>query len=216
MQDSGILVKSGSASFTISDLDYFTLKNKGIMIRMMALQKQNNAENKGVYKNSVFREFVRWSALPPMEAFQEMGVQDQNEFAEKFKVNKDTLTRWKNRPEFAQGVDKLQHQWGFGKTPNVVHAIYRSAIKGNSRSQRLFMNYFTNFGKKNGKDLEYQPLIREEDIRYLITMLPKYRQDRYHNLLRDLLYDSKFFMELDEQGRTMTEEEYNEYHADGL
>lgn len=156
----------------------------------MAGQKQNNVENKGFYKEGVFNEFVRWSALPPWEQ-KRIGIIDQGDFAKENGINKDTLTRWKQRPDFIEKVAKLHDQWGREKTPDIMLAIYRSAMKGSASSQRLWLKYFTDFDlKKSQKPQEMSPLLHEDDIRYIISFLPQELQDKYNMFLARLLDDS--------------------------
>ena len=88
----------------------------------------NNAENTSPYRESTYHEFTKWFALPTPGKVQ-MGVTDQNEFAAQFKVSKDTLSRWKQRSDFKQRVDKFRRDWGDERTPNVIEAIYRSAMR---------------------------------------------------------------------------------------
>src|SRR5271170_454687 len=115
---------------------------------------QNNAEikpeNKHPHKLAIYREFVRWSALPPF-ARAETGITTQEEFAAHYKGNKDTLTRWKERKDFEPQIDELVRGWGFGKTPGVLQGIYNAAVKGSAKSQRLWMQYFTLFDPKRAE-----------------------------------------------------------------
>lgn len=140
---------------------------------------QNNAEikpeNKHPHKLAIYREFVRWNALPPFERVQ-TGITTQEEFAAHYKVNKDTLTRWKERRDFEPRTDELVRSWGLEKTPAVMQGIYNAAVKGSARSQLIWMKYFTTFDPKRAEKLEMAPLVREEDVRMLIQELPEWRQ----------------------------------------
>lgn len=177
---------------------------------------QKNVENKAGYKNAIYQEFVRWSALPYGERLI-LRILDQGEFARKFNVNKDTLTRWKNRSDFESSVDKLQKHWGHAKTPDIVHAIYRSAIKGDAKSQKLWMDRFTNFGKnKNDKEQKPALLVQEGDIRELINMLPDFLKKKHSIALRMIIDDASMLRRYEEAGRELTEEAYNVEHEDGL
>lgn len=166
----------------------------------MALPKiRNNAENKGIYKPDIYEEFKQWFALPSFEK-RARGVSDQNTFAERYGVNKDTLTRWKNRRDFEAGVRKYIENEAKGRTSGVIEALYRSAMKGNSRSIRLWLTYVEGWHpNRKQKEVEYAPLIREEDIFYHISFLPEDLKEKYttrmNELLRDVLSDLTAFNE---------------------
>ncbi len=148
----------------------------------MAEQMQNNAESKGVYKSAAYREFVRWSALGIIEKHR-TGITDQNEFAKAYRVNKDTLTRWKKRPDFNADVKEQLFEWSKGRTPDVIDAIYRGAMKGNIGSQKLWVDSFFDVNSFRKGLVPDGPLVHHSDIRALIeTMPPSYRPKFYGHL----------------------------------
>ncbi len=174
---------------------------------------QNNAENKHPYRIDIYREFIQWYALPSFER-QQTGIANQEEFAARHKVNKDTLTRWKRRHDFDQRVDNMQREWGSGKTSDVAWGIYHAALKGNAKSQAIWMKYFTKFDVKRGdKEEDKQVLITEEDIRFLIQDLPEWRQKRYWLFLDQLRYDAEFFLK--PENKDVTEKQYKKQHSFG-
>ena len=169
---------------------------------------------KNPYKQNVYLEFVTWSALPPFERASR-GMPDQGDFAKAFNVNKDTLTRWKSRPEFEKDVDRLLKNWGRGKTPDIIQSIYRSAMKGNAKSQRFWIEYFGGSLKPvNSKETKSAELLREGDIRQLITFLPEWMQEKYNKMLHDLSVDTSIFLNINGPSQDMTEAEFEEYKKD--
>ncbi len=107
-------------------------------------------------------------------------------------LTKIRLLAGNRRPEFEGKVDTLQKSWGRDRTPDVAEAIYRSAIKGSARSQKLWLQYFTSMDP-NKKPRQEEPLFQLEDIRYIIQNLPKDLQDKYNVFFRDLHIDAKGF-----------------------
>lgn len=145
-------------------------------------------------KESIYLEFVRWFAMSHPEKL-ETGILDQNGFSEKYKVDKVTLSRWKQRPEFEILVDKNRSRWAVGKTPNVLFSIYQSAVKGDPKSQLLFLKYFKRFspGNKGGNSKHdgVEPMhFAEDDMRHLISLLPKWRQTKYNTMILELVRDA--------------------------
>ena len=171
--------------------------------------------NRAPNRSETYEIFVQWNAMTYLEK-REFGVLDQTEFCQKYEVNKDTLTRWKQRPDFQPKVKQHTNMWASARTADIYHAIYQSALKGNASSQRLWMRLFKGFPEKKDKNEHPHVVLPVDDIRHIIGMLPEYRKKVYWNLVRDLLYDATLFNKLEEEGRTMTEEEYIEYHKDGL
>jgi hypothetical protein len=175
-------------------------------------------QNKQPIREDVYRDFVRWFAMSYLEK-KEFGIMNQLEFAEKFEVSKDTLSRWKVRPDFESEVDKHTSTWARGKLPDIYHSIYQSAVRGNARSQKLWLEHFKEFPakKKGAKSTDEKPpaVISEDDVRYIISFLPEWRQVKYNDMLRDLYLDGELFIRGDGVNG-MTEEEYNEYQNTAL
>ena len=142
-----------------------------------------------VKRTDVFNEFVLWSAMPYSERVK-LGVETQSEFAEFYKVNKTTLSRWKQRPDFESHVDKILRIWAMEKTPDVIQGIYKAAVRGNPYSQTLWLQYFKGFNPKakeeeGPKRVEYGV----NDIRFLIEALPEPLRTKHHANLRELIED---------------------------
>jgi hypothetical protein len=93
-------------------------------------------------RQDVFEEFVKWFATPtPLR-----DPPTQQDFADKFGVNRDTPTDWKKREEFLPAVKAHWKQWGIDKTSNVMEALYRHIVKkGESKNFKLWFQYFLDF-----------------------------------------------------------------------
>ncbi|MDB4940253.1 MAG: hypothetical protein JWO40_678 [Candidatus Doudnabacteria bacterium] len=183
---------------------------KTLSTQSAEIKMQTNVEKKGVYKVDVYREFIRWSALPPFERAR-LHLSDQGEFAEHYNINQNTLTHWKNRADFKPQVDAILKQWGRDRLPAMLQAMYNAAIKGNAKSQRFWMAYIEGFDPKILKNENQKSYFSEDDMRTLIDKLPEWLQNKYNSLLMDLLTDSRFFSNLEND---MSEAEYEQYNKD--
>lgn len=156
------------------------------MIQTKQVTKANNNPDKVTQKGMVYEEFILWFALPPNVKLAS-GVESQADFAEQYNVAAQTLTRWKDRADFQPRVRELRKKWAFDKTGEVIYSIYKSALKGNDKSQKLWMQVFEDFTEKQDVQHTLKVEVSVNDIRYLIEALPvKERQIHYDNL-RDLL-----------------------------
>lgn len=132
--------------------------------------------------------------MPPVERVK-LGIENQKDFAEYYGVEESTLSRWKQRPDFEERMDKILRMWAIDKTPDVVQGIYRAAIKGNPASQLLWLQYFKKFNPK--QEIEHTQKIKvelaENDIRRLIEILPENLKIKHYGYLRELLDDASAY-----------------------
>ena len=154
----------------------------------MAQELQKTAEKTLPNKGSVYLEFVLWTAMPYKEK-ERLGIENQNDFAAEYKVNITTLSRWKSRADFEKRVDAILKMWSTDKTPDVVHAIYRTAIKGNPLSQMLWLQYFKKFNPKKIEEEEKKVELSAGDIRHAIEQLPEQLKEKHYGYLRELAED---------------------------
>ena len=78
-----------------------------------------------VKKESAYEQFILWSAMPPIERMK-LGIQTQEEFAEKNFIAASTTTMWRKRPDFQKRVEDLRRHWAFDKTSDVIYGIFSS------------------------------------------------------------------------------------------
>lgn len=150
---------------------------------------QNISKNLRLYRNNVYTEFVRWTALPEHERVN-TGIKTQGDFAAKYQVSESTLSLWKRRSDFEPRVDELLHHWAIGKTPSVINGMYRSAVKGNPMSQALWLQYFKKFNPKaSGEEEGAKVVLGVGDIRHLIEQLPEDLKQKHYGYLRELAED---------------------------
>lgn len=83
-----------------------------------------------------YLDFVAWVALPT-ELRQPKTQQD---LAKEFGVGQDTLSEWKQRPDFWEDVSKKRREWGRERTPDVLLALFKRIQKtGGAAEVRLWM-----------------------------------------------------------------------------
>ena len=150
-------------------------------------QQSKRAYNPHPTKADVYFQFILWFAMPTMERVS-LGVDNQRKFADFYKVDEMTLSRWKSRPDFDVRVNDLRMKWGKEKTSDVVMGIYRAAVKGNPMSQLLWLQYFEKFTPKTQVEHTAKVEIGVNDIRFLIEGLPTQElRDKHYGNLRELL-----------------------------
>jgi hypothetical protein len=97
----------------------------------------NRSEKKGARKIAEYREFIRFIALSRVYRMEEFGFETLQAFAQKFKVSPDTLSDWQKKDEFWVEVKKCWKQWGRSRTPDVIHGLYRTAVKSGKAPEVL-------------------------------------------------------------------------------
>jgi len=158
-------------------------KEKGIV---------QECENNGIQKKDIYYEFIVWSGLPPTERLK-LGIETQEDFCNVHKIHRNTLTKWKKLSDFKERVEKIRRDWAFEKTSDIIYGIYRSSIKGNPASQKLWLQYFANFEETTKVKQRIKVEVTEEDIRNLINVLPRERQQHYYGELANLADEAEYY-----------------------
>jgi len=156
----------------------------------MSERIHTNSQKTRPYKANIYHEFIAWYSLPHKERVN-FGIENQDQFAEIYKVSPNTLSEWKKRPDFERRTDELLMELGKSKTVDVVQGMYMSAVKGNPMSQMLWLQYFKKFNPKAAETQnENKVEITINDIRFLIEALPEPLKKKHYANLRELLDDS--------------------------
>lgn len=148
-----------------------------------------SGENREPKRVDIYEEFVLWSAMPPSERMR-FGVETQEQFCDFYKIGTNTPARWKRRSDYEARVTALRREWAFGKTGAVIEGIYRSALKGNPHSQKLWLQYFHNFSERQEVNLVQRATVSVDDMIFLIGALPKELQERHYRWMTELLHDA--------------------------
>lgn len=134
---------------------------------------------------NIFDEYILWFAMP-LKAKESMGIETDIEFAEFYEITARTLRNWKDRPEFEDQVRRLRKKWAFEKTGHVLEGIYRSAVKGNDKSQKLWLQVFEGFTEKTENTQIVKVELNANDIRFVIQNLPEEYHEKYYGYLREI------------------------------
>lgn len=93
--------------------------------------------------------FIDWLAQP--KALRVPAT--QGELAIQLDVSEPTLSNWKYLPGFWDEVKERTIFWGRERTPNVIAALYRKAIKeGNAFEAKLWLQYIEGWKEKTEVD----------------------------------------------------------------
>lgn len=147
---------------------------------------ETNANKKTPYRANLYTEFILWTAMPEPEQ-RSLGLENQKQFAAYHKVAESTLSRWKERPDFEERVDKILKLWSVGKTPNVVMGMYRAAVKGNPMSQLLWLQYFKGFNPKQEIVHTVKVQMAPEDLRFLVDGMPDEYKQKFYGYIREII-----------------------------
>jgi hypothetical protein len=147
-----------------------------------------------VYKEDVFKKFVLFFSLPDPEKCQMFGVEKdpitgkvkvptQQDFALKYGLAFETLSRWKNRKDFMDAVNMVRRQWGRERTSNVMASLYNRCLKyGMAYDIETYLAYFDNWSRTQVVK-HVQEKFDVDDIRTIINSLPEGAQkDAYEKL----------------------------------
>lgn len=116
------------------------------MSEITPIQTKNKALLQGIEKVPEFLKFIEWLSIP--KAFRE--PKTQKELALQLQVDEATLSDWKKRPQIWDEVVDRTKQWARERTPNVIAALYRKAIKdGMSFEAKLWLQFVEGWKEKS-------------------------------------------------------------------
>ena len=142
--------------------------------------------NRDLKHSGTFDEFILWYAMPTAQK-KVMQMETMEQFADGHGINRKTLTRWKDRPEFKPRVRDLRDKWAFEKSQEVIEAIYKSAIRGNDKSQKLWMQVFEGFSERTENVQTTRVELTVNDLRFLIQGFTPEEQDKYYGYIREII-----------------------------
>lgn len=140
-------------------------------------------------KRDKFELFVEWYTLPYIERVK-TGMETQGQFAYRNSLSKDTLTKWKQRPDFKAAVEKRRQDWDSKWFGEIMQGWLRSCLKGNPKSIELWLQYFQGW-RKDQIPKERENEVSEDDVKRLIQELPEDRQKKYFIHLANLADEVK-------------------------
>lgn len=165
-----------------------------------------------VYKKEVFNEFVEFYALPINERVEVFGCKTQKQFAEKYGVDKSTLSEWTKRKDFNTKIKETISDWGRAETSNVFAGWRNSCIRGNPHAIELWLAYFMGWNKE--QVVKHVQEFTKEDLVSLIKVLPKEKQQKFYDTVNAIIESAQ---KIREQRRSSEESmgEQNEHGDSG-
>jgi hypothetical protein len=135
-------------------------------VRKLADNSNTELDLDGLHKPSTYLMFCDWIAQPE-------GMRNpinQKAFAQMYKVDEDTLTKWKQRKGFWAVVDKrVKAQWR-EKTGLAMQALFTTILrKGSAKEVQLFLQYAVGFNPRIVIEEEV-PDLQKYDPASLATM----------------------------------------------
>lgn len=146
----------------------------------------NKPVTKDLKHPATFDEFVLWYAMPTTQK-KIIEMETFEQFADSHDISRKTLYRWKDRPEFKPRVRDLRDKWAFEKSQEVIEAIYKSAIRGNDKSQKLWMQVFEGFSERTENVQVDRVELTVNDLRFLIQGFTPDEQDKYYGYIREII-----------------------------
>ncbi len=135
---------------------------------------------------NLYQEFVLWASMPDIEQ-QKLGIESQKAFSEYYGISEQSLVAWKKRPDFEDRRDKILNAWAMDKTANVAFGIYRSAVKGNPGSQRLWLEYFKKFNPKQEIEHTIKVVMAPNDLRFIVQGMPESYKEKFYGYIREII-----------------------------
>jgi hypothetical protein len=138
------------------------------------------------YRESDYRTFVKFYAMPSIFRDQEYGFRTETDFAKNNNLNRETLTEWKKMVNFRKDVDNQLLKWGADKTPDVIASLFRTILKeGKASEVKLWLQYIKNW--KEGTTVE--TTIKEDNP--LIDILDKLDEESRNKIISQLKADEE-------------------------
>jgi hypothetical protein len=153
-------------------------------------QGGENGAKRSPYKDMEYEQFIEFYALPDEER-KKLGYESVSDWCTKNNVHRNTITRWKARQDFKQQVYSRRLDWGNDRMSEVFSSLYKSCVKGNVQAIELWLSYFEGWDKKQVADNPRAESFTQDDIRALLSVLPKERQDFYKSIIRDIVVETQ-------------------------
>lgn len=168
-------------------------------------QKGRGGVGVSLHKQELFKKFIDFYAMPDPDKCAEFDipfdekkgkyerVPTQIDFAKKYGLARETLSRWKNRIDFIPAVERQQKGWGLEKIPNVMAALYRRCLRfGISSDVELYLAYYANWDRKQVIKLTGEKYDLD-DLRSLVALLPEDRQKAFYATISNIIRETEIY-----------------------
>jgi hypothetical protein len=139
---------------------YVTWKALPMLLKRPPRQKIN-----GVLVTPDPVEFAMANGIEDEELLDLINIPTQNDFADKYRVDKDTLTRW-NKLIYLRNPLEDSKRWTSKLVHNLLMSLYSNAMKGgNPMNYKLFLQVSANFEERQLVEHKFVPV---ETVEYQI------------------------------------------------
>lgn len=158
------------------------------MISARKVQKQGGTLP---YKKDVYQRFIEWAAMDSEER-KKAGFPTGRSFAEEYGVNEKTLVRWQSRSDFLDKKRQAQILKLQLETSDVLTGLKNRCKKyGMAYDVELFLLYVENWDRKHIIELLGEVKLADTDLRSVIGLLPEHKQQKFYEVLAELVADAE-------------------------
>lgn len=156
-----------------------------------AVKTKNKGGGRSMRKQGVFDRFVEWIALTTEER-EKIGVPTQNDFADKYGIDKATLSIWKKRNDFGEKKQEAQIAKLQNSTADVLEGLKNRCVKyGMAYDVELFLLYVEKWDRKHVLEILGEIKLGDNDIRSIVDLLPEAKQKEFYDVLTNLIAEAE-------------------------
>jgi len=165
----------------------------------MANSDTHKTKNKGGVKEErdlvlveTHKKFMEWSVMTKEEREQAGLRADQKAFAQKHKINENTISDWKNRSDYPESRIQAFRDKLSKRTPEVMEALLRRIKKyGMGYEVELYLAFVENWDKKTVLEHRDKLQFGEGDIRELLKHIPSEKRKEFYVTLTKLITEAE-------------------------
>jgi len=126
----------------------------------------------GMSKPQEYLEFISFMALPRALREQIQGVATQDEFSDKYGINRNTLVAWKKRVGFWDDVQAVRKDFFRERTGDVLLALETACLReGKGADVRVLLTYTGEYSDRIEQEHKVSPQLQEA-IEKISQILP--------------------------------------------
>lgn len=117
-----------------------------------------------IRKTNEYLEFINFIALPRVMRHEVVGVDTQEEFCERFKVDKGTLSNWKKIPGFWEDITEIRRALFRERSADVILSLEAKCLNPDSvtgSDVRVYLTAIGEYREKHEIENELSPKLQE-------------------------------------------------------
>jgi len=115
----------------------------------------------GMNKPQEYLEFITFMSLPRALRGQLTGTETQDEFSEKYGINRNTLVAWKKRVGFWEDVQNARKGFFRERSADVLLALETACLKdGKGSDVRVYLSYTGEYTERAEQEHKISPEIQ--------------------------------------------------------